>query len=59
MTEFNYEDDLRIDPHALDIEWIEQPNLYMRYAEKLAHAERVSKRLDEKIKRVANRGKRG
>lgn len=46
----NYDEDLTIDPNALDIEWLKQPRLYMRYAEQLANAKdraaRQSDRLD-------------
>lgn len=47
--EFNYEDDLRIDPNALDVEWLEQPMLFMRYAEELAYARRSMDRKKEKL----------
>jgi hypothetical protein len=32
----NYEEDVRIDPDALDVEWLEQPSLLMRYARNAA-----------------------
>lgn len=34
----NYVKDLSIDPDALDVEWIGQPTIYMRYAEAAADA---------------------
>jgi len=40
MSELNYEKDLRIDPNALDIEWLEQASVFMRYAEASAEAAR-------------------
>lgn len=48
--ELNYEEDLRIDPTALDVEWLGQANLFMRYAEESAHAERVLGQAHEKVK---------
>lgn len=35
----DYKKDLMIEPDALDIEWIEQPRLYMKWAEISAKAE--------------------
>lgn len=40
----NYESDLRIDETALDLEWLEQPSLFMKYARHLANARKI---LDE------------
>jgi hypothetical protein len=34
----NYEDDIRIDETALDVEWLEQPSLMMKYARIAAEA---------------------
>jgi len=31
-NEFDYEEDLAIDSQALDVEWLEQPQLLMRYS---------------------------
>jgi len=36
----NYEDDIRIDDGALDVEWLEQASLMMRYARHLAEMNR-------------------
>ncbi len=36
----NYEKDIQIDQDALDVEWLEQPKLMMRYARIEAEAER-------------------
>ena len=36
----NYEKDLTIDQDALDVEWLEQPRLMMRYARIEAEAEK-------------------
>lgn len=40
----NYEEDIKIDPDQLDIEWLEQPSLFMKYSHHLAM---VRKTLDE------------
>ncbi len=48
----DYKQDLSIDQNALDIEFLNQPNLYMKYSEELAHAERVTKRANEKVKTI-------
>ena len=46
----DYDKDLSIDPQALDVEWLKQPRLYMRYAEQLVDAkdrrDRLAQRLD-------------
>lgn len=44
-----YESDLYIDPTGLDVEWLGQPMLMMKYSGKLASAEREVARLKEKI----------
>lgn len=36
--EFNYEEDLAIDPAILDEEWLRHPQLFMQYSEELANA---------------------
>lgn len=36
----NFENDLSIDALALDVEWLEQPQLFFRYSEALAKARR-------------------
>lgn len=40
-----YENDLMIDPQALDIEWLEQPMKFFYYSEKLARSQRELARL--------------
>lgn len=50
--DLNFEDDLRIDHNALDIEWINQPNLLMKYSEELAYAEKKVSKLHEELKVV-------
>lgn len=39
--DLNYEQDLAMDPHELDEEWLRQPVLYMAYSEELAKASKV------------------
>jgi len=46
---FNYENDLAIDPHALDDEWLLHPNLYMKYSEALAQAQKSRDKIKEKL----------
>ena len=48
----NIDRDLRIDESALDIEWLNQPRIFMRYAMAAAEAERVAKRAKEKVKTI-------
>jgi hypothetical protein len=46
----NYEEDIRIDEEALDIEWLEQAELAMKYAKNYAEARRRLTNAEEKIK---------
>ena len=46
----NYEDDIRIDETALDIEWLEQASLAMRYGQHYAECRRKLVEIEEKIK---------
>lgn len=48
----SYENDLKIDEHQLEKEWLHQPSLYMRYAEKAALADSKAKRAKENIEVV-------
>jgi len=48
--ELDWERDLPINVNALDVEWLGQAELFMVYAEEQAHADRVSKRVHEKLK---------
>lgn len=45
----DYDKDLTIDPQALDVEWLRQPRLYMRYAEQLANAREYLSRASERL----------
>ncbi len=48
----DYEADLQIDPDQLDVEWLEQANRFMKYAEASADADAEVKRINEKIKNL-------
>lgn len=48
----SYENDLKIDEHQLEKEWLRQPSLYMQYAEKAALADNKAKRAKENIEVV-------
>lgn len=46
-NEIKYEEDLLIDPEQLDVEWLDQPRKFMRYAEEAAKAKREMDRAKE------------
>ena len=48
--EFDYEHDLEIDQFNLDREWVQQPNLFMKYSQAAAEADAEVKQLHEKLK---------
>lgn len=50
MEDFNYEEELTIDPDALDMEWLEQPKLFMKYSKAHADAAATVRELEEKLK---------
>ena len=45
----NYEQDIRIDPDSLDVEWLEQPSLAMKYNRNAAEAKRSLDLAKEKL----------
>jgi len=47
-----YERELTIDTEALDVEWLEQPKLFMKYSRKKAKALLRAKRTHEKLKTI-------
>lgn len=49
-TELNYKEDLEINEFQLEKEWLNQPLLYMKYAELCAEAEREMNYTHERIK---------
>lgn len=51
-SEFDYEKDLAIDPHQLDEEWLQQPSLYMRYAQESAMAQKIKDKAKERLELI-------
>lgn len=51
-NKLNYDKDVMIEPDALDLEWLKQPKLYMKYAELSAEAEREVRRCKDELKLV-------
>lgn len=47
-----YEQELTIDTEALDVEWLEQPKLFMKYSRKKARALLDAKKAQERLKTV-------
>jgi len=50
--ELNYEQDLDIDPDALDVEWLRQPRLFMKWAELYAEAKAAEKEAKQNMEVV-------
>lgn len=50
--ELDYEKDLEIDPDNLDLEWLEQPNLFRKYSEESEFAESKVRRTHENLKTI-------
>lgn len=50
--ELNYKEDVVIDSESLDVEWLRQPSLYMKYAEELAFCNDRLKRAEQKLKLI-------
>jgi hypothetical protein len=50
--EYDYREDLEIDPNALDIEFLEQPNKFMKYADLAAKAKKKVEQRHEELKVV-------
>jgi len=48
-TEISYEEEIKIDQHALDEEWLHQPAIFFRISVQCAKAEARAKRAKEKI----------
>ncbi len=49
MENLNYEEDVRVDPEALDVEWLKQAELMKKYA---AHSADTKKEVDEAKERL-------
>jgi hypothetical protein len=52
MKEINYEKDIRIDEDQLDVEWIEQPELAIKYAKHVAQLRTKVRNLEEEKKSI-------
>jgi len=52
MSNYSYKEELGIDPDALDVEWLMQPQLYLKYAELYVNAEVYYDRTKEKLELV-------
>ena len=50
--ELNYEEDIRIDETALDVEWLDQPSLMMKYARHQAEMLRAEEEAKENLEIV-------
>ena len=49
MSQLDYEKDIRIDPNALDVEWLEQPELMRKYVKHTADMEKEKDDAKEKL----------
>lgn len=49
MSKINYEQDIKIDEQALDLEWLDQPSLMLKYAKHAALMEREMDRAKEEL----------
>ena len=47
--DLNYEEDIRIDPTALDVEWLEQPELMRKYAKHVTEMEKLRDEAKERL----------
>lgn len=52
VSEFNYEEDLRIDPNYLDAEFLNHSMVFMKYAKESANANRTAKQTEENVKTI-------
>lgn len=52
MNQTDYETDVVIDESALDVEWLEQPRLMMKYARKAAEARRKMDEAKENVEYI-------
>jgi len=50
--EFNYEEDLKIDPNYLDAEFLNHSLLFMKYAQESARSNKAAKAAEEHVKTV-------
>jgi hypothetical protein len=52
LMELNYEQDIKIEVDALDLEWLEQAPLAMKYGRHLTHLKSIQRQLEERKKTV-------
>lgn len=50
MSEYNYKEDVGIDPGELDVEWLKQATLYAKYAQLAPDANDRVRKLEQKLK---------
>lgn len=48
----NYEEDIKIDEQALDVEWLEQGELALKYAKHASEMEKEAARAEERVKTI-------
>jgi len=52
VREFDFEADLKIDPNALDVEWLGQPGLYGKWAKIARMADEEARKAEEAVKTI-------
>jgi len=52
LDDLDFEEDIQIDPNALDVEWLNQSDLFLKYSAASAEADRVAKRAHETVKTI-------
>ena len=50
IDDFNFEEDMAVDPNALEEEWLRHPQLYMKYVKASALFKRKANKAVEKVK---------
>lgn len=55
MADINYERDIKIDEKSLDIEWLEQPTLALKYARHYSYLNDEVRRLEEQKKIIRSK----
>ena len=50
--DLNYEEDIKIDETALDVEWLDQPQIALKYGKLVTNLERTVKKLRERKKTI-------
>ena len=51
--DLNYEADVKIEESALDVEWLQQPTLALKYGRHAAHMRKLANLADQRVKVVA------